>query len=244
MQIDAKGLSYTELNRKLKELVSKKDALEIDVLNVNGHRYIGTGLENCKVILRLYGVAGNDLAAFMNGGSIFVYGNAEDGVGNTMNAGLVVIHGDARDVVGYSMRGGKIFIKGNVGYRAGIHMKAYKNHFASIIVGGKAEDFLGEYMAGGIIVVLNSNNEKHPVGKFTATGIHGGTIFVRGKISEENLGIGAEIGAPNEEELSLLNDLISEYFSYFQVDGNLDGSEFTKIYSKSHRPFAKLYVLE
>ncbi len=244
MQIDAKGLSYKELNRKLKELVSKEDALEIDVLNVNGHRYIGTGLENSKGIIRLHGVPGNDLAAFMNGGSIFVYGNAGDGVGNTMNAGLVVIHGDARDVVGYSMRGGKIFIKGNVGYRAGIHMKAYKNRFPSIVVGGRAEDFLGEYMAGGIIVVLNSNNEKNPVGKFTATGIHGGTIFVRGKISEEHLGIGAQIGTPNEEEINLLNNLISEYFSYFQVNENLDSLEFTKIHPKSHRPFAKLYVLE
>ncbi|MEM2133994.1 MAG: hypothetical protein QXG44_04035 [Candidatus Jordarchaeaceae archaeon] len=244
MKIDAKGLNYKELNRKLKELVSKDDALEIEILNVNGHRYLGTGLKNSNVIIRLHGVPGNDLAAFMNGGSIFVYGNAEDGVGNTMNMGLVVIHGDARDVVGYSMRGGKIFIKGNVGYRAGIHMKAYKNRFPIIVIGGKAEDFLGEYMAGGVIVVLNSNNEKHPVGKFTATGIHGGTIFVRGKISEEHLGIGAEIGTPNEEEINLLNDLISEYFSYFKVNKNLNLSEFTKIHSKSHRPFAKLYVLE
>ena len=174
MQIDAKGLNYRELNRKLKELVSKDDTIEIDILNVNGHRYIGTGLENSKAIIRLHGVPGNDLAAFMNGGSIFVYGNAEDDVGNTMNAGLVVIHGDARDVVGYSMREGKIFIKGDVGYRAGIHMKAYKNRFPSIVVGGKTEDFLGEYMAGGIIVILNRNNEKSPVGNFTATGIHGG----------------------------------------------------------------------
>ncbi|MEM2145133.1 MAG: hypothetical protein QW279_07215, partial [Candidatus Jordarchaeaceae archaeon] len=231
MQIDAKGLSYKELNRKLKELVSKDDAIEIDVLNVNGHRYIGTGLENSKAVIRLYGVPGNDLAAFMSGGSIFVYGNAEDGVGNTMNAGLVVIHGDSRDVVGYSMRGGKIFIKGNVGYRAGIHMKAYKNRFPSIVIGGKAEDFLGEYMAGGVIVILNRNEEKNPVGKFTATGIHGGTIFVRGEVSNEVLGIGAEIDVPNEEDLKLLEELTSQYSSYFQVNDDLIRSEFTKIRS-------------
>jgi glutamate synthase domain-containing protein 3 len=244
MQIDAKGLNYRELNRKLKELVSKDDSIKIDILNVNGHRYIGTGLENSKAIIRLHGVPGNDLAAFMNGGSIFVYGNAEDGVGNTMNAGLVVIHGDARDVVGYSMRGGKIFIKGDVGYRAGIHMKAYKDRFPSIVVGGKTEDFLGEYMAGGVIVILNLNNEKHPVGNFTATGIHGGTIFVRGKISEETLGIGAEIDVPNEEDLKFLKELISEYSSYFKVSEDLASSEFTKIHSKSHRPFGKLYILD
>jgi glutamate synthase domain-containing protein 3 len=244
MQIDAKGLSYKELNRKLKELVLKDEAKEIDIVNVNGHRYIGTGLENSKITIRLHGAPGNDLAAFMNGASIFVYGNAEDGVGNTMNAGLVVIYGDARDIVGYSMREGKIFVEGNVGYRAGIHMKAYKNHFPSLVVGGTAEDFLGEYMAGGIIIILNRNNVEHPVGKFAATGIHGGTIFVRGKVSEETLGIGAEIDIPNEEDLKLLRELISEYSSYFQVKEDLSSSEFTKIHSKSHRPFGKLYILE
>ena len=42
------------------------------------------------------------------------------------------------------MRGGEIFIKGDVGYRVGIHMKAYLDHQPKIVVGGKAGDFLGE----------------------------------------------------------------------------------------------------
>lgn len=244
MQIDAKMLHYRELNKRLKELIAKGEVKEIDVVNVNGHRYIGTGLGNNKITIRLHGVPGNDLAAFMNGASIIIYGNAEDGVGNTMNAGLVVIHGDARDVVGYSMRGGRIFIRGNVGYRTGIHMKAYKDRFPSIVVGGKAGDFLGEYMAGGVIVILNRNNEEHPIGNFTATGIHGGSIFVRGKVSEHTLGIGAEMDVPNEEDLKILRELVLEYSTYFQVDEDFSNSEFTKIYCKSHRPFGKLYVLE
>lgn len=244
MQIDAKGLHYKELNKKLKELVSSGEIKEIDVMNINGHRYIGTGLGNNKATIILHGVPGNDLAAFMNGASIFVMGNAEDGVGNTMNAGLVVIHGDARDVVGYSMRGGKIFIKDDVGYRTGIHMKAYMDRFPSIVVGGKAGDFLGEYMAGGVIIILNRNYEEFPVGNFTATGIHGGLIFVRGKVSESSLGIGAELDVPNEEDKRLLSKLISEYNFHFQVKENFENLEFTKIHCKSHRPFGKLYVLE
>ncbi len=242
MRVDAKGLHYKDLNKKLKELVA--EAEEIEVVNVNGQRYIGTGLGNNSAVIRLYGVPGNDLAAFMNGATIYVYGNAEDGVGNTMNAGLVVIHGDARDVVGYSMRGGKIFIKGNVGYRTGIHMKAYKDRFPTIVVGGKAGDFLGEYMGGGVIVVLNRNDEEKPVGNFTATGIHGGSIFVRGKVTEELLGIGAETNVPNEEDKKLLRELISEYASHFQIDLDYDESEFIKIHSRSHRPYGRLYVLE
>ena len=39
------------------------------------------------------------------------------------------------------MRGGKIFIEGDVGYRCGIHMKAYLNHRPAIVIGGRAGSF-------------------------------------------------------------------------------------------------------
>ena len=58
------------------------------------------------------------------------------------------------------MRSGKIFIKGDVGYRVGIHMKAYENLYPVIIIGGTAQDFLGEYMAGGLLIVLGLNGKK------------------------------------------------------------------------------------
>ena len=69
------------------------------------------------------------------------------GIGNTMNDGRVIVHGNSTDITGYSMRGGKIFIQGEVGYRVGIHMKAYKEKQPLIVIGGKAGDFFGEYMA-------------------------------------------------------------------------------------------------
>ena len=54
-----------------------------------------------------------------------------------MNAGEIVVHGNVGDACGYAMRGGKIYIKGDCGYRAGIHMKAYQQHFPVMVVGGK-----------------------------------------------------------------------------------------------------------
>mgnify|MGYP002508363490 CR=1 FL=1 len=42
----------------------------------------------------------------------------------------------------------------NAGYRAGIHMKAYKDKVPVMVIGGTAGSFLGEYQAGGVIVVL------------------------------------------------------------------------------------------
>jgi glutamate synthase domain-containing protein 3 len=71
-----------------------------------------------------------------------------------MDEGKIVIHGHAGDIAGYSMRGGSIFIRDDVGYRVGIHMKEYQDKVPAIVVGGTAQDFLGEYMAGGVLVVL------------------------------------------------------------------------------------------
>jgi glutamate synthase domain-containing protein 3 len=81
------------------------------------------------------------------------------------------------------MRGGSIFIKGNVGYRAGVLMKEYTDKVPAIIIGGKAGSFLGEYLAGGLIIVLDldENDDEEPVGNFAGTGMHGGKIYIRCK---------------------------------------------------------------
>lgn len=124
-------------------------ATEVLLKNVLGQRFIGAGLNKKGVRIFIEGIPGNDLGAFMDGPCLFVYGNAQDCVANTMSAGEVVIYGDAGDVTGYSMRGGRVFVKGDVGYRVGIHMKAWGDRMPVIVIGGKASDFLGEYMAGG-----------------------------------------------------------------------------------------------
>lgn len=116
----------------------------------------------------------------MNGADITVYANAQDAVGDTMNGGRIVIHGDIGDAAGYAMRGGKIFVKGNAGYRAGIHMKAYQDKAPVMVIGGTAGSFLGEYQAGGTIVVLGLAARKPQNRRFfPCTGMHGGKMFLR-----------------------------------------------------------------
>lgn len=123
---------------------------------------------------------GNALGAYLNGAEITVSGNAQDAVGDTMNEGKIVVHGQIGDAAGYAMRGGRIYIKGNAGYRAGIHMKAYKDKKPIMVIGGRAGSFLGEYQAGGIIIVLGLNIDGKPiVGNFPCTGMHGGKMFLR-----------------------------------------------------------------
>ncbi|MBI5097170.1 MAG: hypothetical protein HZB32_05970, partial [Nitrospirae bacterium] len=153
MEIDAASVHYRDLNNEINRVI-KEGERHIILKNVNGQRYIGAGLQGEDVRIDIYGVPGNDMAVFMDGPTIEVFDNAQDGVGNTMNAGRIYIHGHAGDVCGYGMRGGKLYVRGDVGYRVGIHMKAYMEKVPVLIVGGTAGHFLGEYMSGGIIILL------------------------------------------------------------------------------------------
>ncbi|MGQ9512976.1 hypothetical protein [Thermodesulfitimonas sp.] len=243
LRIDVACLHYRELNRRIREAIAAGEK-EFLLVNVNGHRYIGAGLQS-PVCITIEGVPGNDLACFMDGPVITVKGNAQDGVGNTMNGGVVVIHGDAGDVCGYGMRGGKLFIKGNVGYRTGIHMKAYFDKVPVVVVGGTTGDFLGEYMAGGILVILGLGREDgEPLtGDYTGTGMHGGTIFLRGTVEEFFLGKEVQPFPPNETDWGLLRQIVMEFCGYFGYDPEaVLGAEFTKLVPVSYRPYGRLYA--
>jgi glutamate synthase domain-containing protein 3 len=238
-EIDAQDLHYRSLNKRLRGLI-KEGGKRILVRNVCGQRYIGDGIgEEVEIIIE--GVPGNDLASFMDGPRIIVRGNAQDGVGNTMNKGEVIIHGDAGDIVGYSMRGGRIFIRGNVGYRVGIHMKAYKDFFPVVVVGGGAKDFLGEYMAGGLLVVLGLNGSEI-AGDFVGTGMHGGTMFLMGTVDSARLGKEVKIGKITPQDMDLLKKHIGDFCASFEL--NLDEifqTPFIKIYPHSRRPYGTIY---
>ena len=198
VKIDASGVFYRELNARLREAVSN-GTQKIELHNVYGQRYIGTDLDK-PVEIEIFGTPGNDLGAFMNGPKITVHGNAQDGCGNTMNSGEIIIHGHAGDILGLSARGGKLFIRDDVGYRAGIHMKEYQDKKPVLVIGGTAQDFLGEYMAGGILILLGLNlgeGEYHKA-KFIGTGMHGGVIYLRGNVEEYQLG--KEVGVAELEE--------------------------------------------
>jgi len=243
MRIDANGMHYRELNELIHSAV-KNGEKEIIIDNVNGQRYIGDGLAG-DVTIRINGVPGNDLAAFMDGLTIIVNNNAQDGVGNTMNSGKVVINGDAGDIVGYSMRGGKVYIRGSVGYRAGIHMKAYENFYPVIVIGGRARDFLGEYMAGGLLVVLGlGESQKGPfVGSYVGTGMHGGEMYIRGAVEKYQLGKEVKIENPSEEDYRKIMGPLEEFCSQFSFSlKKIMDEKFTKLIPFSHRPYGQVYA--
>ncbi len=242
--IDAKGMHYTLLNRKIHEAI-KTGKREIILNNVNGQRFIGDGLIE-KVKLTINGVPGNDLGAFMNGPEIIVNNNAQDGVGNTMNGGKIIVKGIAGDVCGYGMRGGKLFILGDAGYRVGIHIKGYKDMIPVIVIGGNAGNFLAEYMAGGIIILLRmfgKKNLNNTQPDFLGSGIHGGTIYVRGEIDQKRLGKGVGVAEFDSDDKKQLEGIIREYARDLNLNADeILNSPFTKLRPISTRPYGKLYV--
>jgi glutamate synthase domain-containing protein 3 len=240
-KINAEGMHYRELNRLLRGL-DNNGAEKIEIHNVYGQRYIGTDLEK-NMSIDIYGTPGNDLGAFLNGPRLVVHGNAQDGCGNTMNAGQIIIHGHAGDITGYAMRGGKIFIRDDVGYRAGIHMKEFKSKKPCLVVGGTAQDFLGEYMAGGVLVVLGLTlkAEEYHRARFVGTGMHGGIIYVRGEIT--HLGKEVKVMDVNKSDLKLIQSLVKEFCGCFNFDFNeVMNRKFSKIVPFSHRPYGSVYA--
>ena len=240
-KINAEGLHYRDLNGLLRDL-DREGVEKIDLFNVYGQRYIGTNL-GTKMAISIKGTPGNDLGAFMDGQKITVYGNAQDCTGNTMNDGQIIVHGRAGDITGYGMRGGKIFIRDDVGYRTGIHMKEYMGKRPYLVAGGTAQDFLGEYMAGGVLVVLGLNlksGERHKA-RFVGTGMHGGTIYISGDVT--HLGKEVKIMDVNNNDLTLLKSLVREYCGYFNLKvETVMERKYSKIIPVSHRPYGRIYA--
>lgn len=243
VRIDAAGLHYKELNARLRSAVAA-GAQRIELTNVHGQRYIGTDLDS-PVEIHVHGTPGNDLGAFMDGPRIIVHSHAQDGCGNTMNKGEIVIHGHAGDILGLSARGGSIFVRDNVGYRTGIHMKQYQEMRPTVVVGGTAQDFLGEYMAGGVLLLLGLTlpaGETYKA-RFIGTGMHSGVIYLRGSVESHQLG--KEVGVADIEaaDSALLSELVGQYVAYFggDADAILKGP-FTKLVPLYLRPYGPLYA--
>ncbi len=243
VNLDASGVYYRDLNARLRDIVTN-GTRKIELRNVHGQRYIGTDL-NKPVEIEIFGTPGNDLGAFMNGPRIIVHGNAQDGLGNTMNEGEIIVHGHAGDTVGLSARGGRIYIREDVGYRAGIHMKEYQEKKPVVVIGGTAQDFFGEYMAGGILVLLGLNlgkDKKHKA-RFIGTGMHGGVIYLRGNVDDYQLG--KEVGVTDLEEADykILRHHIGEYTKNFggEAEKILD-HRFIKLFPRWLRPYGRLYA--
>ena len=244
VRINAKGLHYTPLNQQIRAAVAG-GATEIVIDHVLGQRFIGDGLRGDGVTITLNGVPGGDLGMFMSGPTIIVNGNADHAPGNTMDSGKIIIHGSAGDAVAHSMRGGRVYVRDTIGYRGGIHMKQYMEKRPVLVVGGAARAFLGEYMAGGLLIVLGLDGVLPISERGLGSGIHGGEIFIRGTVDEKYLGVGARQLPATKEQKAMIAPIIRDFATVFGIDATpLLASEYTRVAPASARPFANKYTWE
>ncbi len=207
-----------------------------------GERFIGAGLGGKTITIN--GTPGNALGCYLDGATIVVNGNAQDAVGDTMNDGKIIIRGDAGDALGYAMRGGIIYVRGNTGYRTGIHMKEYSEKKPVIVIGGHTGSFLGEYQAGGLIIVLGLSSEGSlPVGSFIGTGMHGGSIFIRSSIRPEDLPEQVLVDVATDEQLNTIKPYLKEFSELFGIEPEkiLAGTYYI-LSPNAKNPYKRLYT--
>ena len=235
--INAEGLDHKALNEAIR---STDEDCRID--GCCGQRFIAAGMTDRNI--EINGVPGNALGAYLNGGTINVWANAQDAVGDTMNEGQIIVHGNIGDAAGYAMRGGKIFVRGDAGYRAGIHMKAYEEKVPIMVIGGKAGSFLGEYQAGGIIVVLNLETPGDKiVGYFPCTGMHGGKMFLRSDCSDVLFPEQVTARPASAEDMEELRLTLTDYCDLFDINiEEVLSAPFTVVTPDSSNPYRQMYV--
>ena len=237
VSINADWLAFSELNEKIRDA---GESCRIE--NCMGQRFIASGMEGKDIVID--GVPGNALGAHLEGSHITVNGNAQDAVGDTMNEGRIVVFGRAGDAAGYAMRGGEIYIKGDAGYRAGVHMKESKAKKPIMVIGGRAGSFLGEYQAGGIIIVLGLHTDGRPtVGNFPCTGMHGGKMILRGDVSRINFPDRTTVREVDEAVMAEARTYIARFCEFFGYDAeSLLSDKYTVITPDSKNPYKQMYV--
>lgn len=222
--------------------IRKHENEEITVTGCLGERYIGCGMKDG--VMHVEGTPGNAIASYLDGGSIYVDGNVQDAAADTMNAGLLAVNGSAGDALAYGMRGGRVYIRGDAGYRAGVHMKAYVDRKSILVIGGRTGSFLGEYLAGGIIIVLNLDERKDITGYFCGNGMYAGTIYLRTQCPPVNLSdklITRNVG--KEEMESVIRPLVTDFASVFSLSAAkcLEG-RFMAVEADKSKSYSQLYA--
>lgn len=244
--VEAGGLHYGQLNERIARL-AEEGARRLLVTGVRGQRYLGARLAYDDLHLLVEGVPGEDLGFNLNGPTLEIRGPVQNAAANTMDSGKIIVHGLGGDALAYGMRGGKLFVRDDVGYRVGIHMKQYRDKVPVVVIGGTSGDYLGEYMSGGIIVLLNRNGAAEMVagaaGKTLAAGMHGGEIYIFDYALPDHLpGIGACPVEAGGDDRSKIEPLVREFCVYFDLDpAGLMERELVKVVPTGSRPFARFY---
>jgi glutamate synthase domain-containing protein 3 len=113
-----------------------------------------------------------------------------------------------------------------------------------LVIGGSAQDFLGEYMAGGVVILLGLGNTQHR-GNFIGTGMHGGVIYIRGDVDDSQLSKDVGVFELEENDKDILTLYVTEFASYFDLGVNfvdISKEHFLKLLPTTKRPYGQVYA--
>jgi glutamate synthase domain-containing protein 3 len=175
-QFDAGPMSSSEVNLKLRELMSQGFGTVV-MKNPGAKHSLAVGILN-RLNLTIEGSLGYFGCGLIDGPNIHIKGRVGWSCAENMLAGTVVIEKNAGSTFGAALRGGDLVCKGDVGARVGIDMKG-----GTIITGGRAGAFCGFMMQRGRMVILGN------AGKNLGDSMYDGTIYVGGRI--DGLGVDA-----------------------------------------------------
>jgi methylamine---glutamate N-methyltransferase subunit B len=175
-EFDANDLTPTEINLKIRELMSQGYG-HIVLKNPGAKHGVAVGILN-RLNLQIEGSLGYFGCGLVDGANIRITGRVGWSCAENMLAGTIVIEKNAGSTFGAAIRGGDLVCKGDVGARVGIDQKG-----GTIIVGGRAGAFCGFMMQRGRMVILGD------AGKNLGDSMYDGTIYVGGKIA--GLGVDA-----------------------------------------------------
>lgn len=234
MRVNKMRINCEKMNsRQINEAIARLDE-HVICTSCCGQRYIGVGSRD--KMIEIEGISGNDCGGLLDGSTLLLKGNAQEGLGDTMNGGKIIVHGHCGDICAYGMRGGKIFIRDFIGVRAGIHMKEYGTSKPLLMIGETAGDCLGEYLAGGKIIVLNRSNVLDPV-KNVGVGQHGGVIYIRIAPWDERI-------YENTADGSEIQDEIREFCEIFGMEEKpFIASKYRKLQSETKNPYQGYYCM-
>ena len=124
-------------------------------------------------------------------------------------------------------------------------MKEYGDKKPTLVIGGTAQDFLGEYMAGGILIILGLNlkeGETHRA-NYIGTGMHGGVIYLRGNVADFQLGKEVGVAELDEQDRLNLEKYVGEFASHFSYNAKeILKHKFIKLFPLYLRPYGRLYT--
>ncbi len=195
-ELDAAGLSNTQVNLRIRELMSEGYG-HIIVRNPGAKHSLGVGILN-RLRLDFEGSLGYFGCGLIDGPNVHISGRVGWSCAENMLAGTVLIEKNAGSTFGAAIRGGDLVCRGSVGSRTGIDQKG-----GTIIVGGDTGTLSGFMMQRGRMVVLGNAHSN------LGDSMYDGTIYVGGKIA--SLGVDAVESEMNELDCRWLKAKLEIY---------------------------------